>query len=404
MNRTTTALVTLVLSVSSGCSPRDAPGPTVSRTDSAGVVIVETGSPIWSEADVWAISDVPVLEIGATQGDPAYEFYRVYAVTSLSDGRIVVANGGTSQLRFYDATGSHLMDVGRQGDGPGEFQYLYRVWTIGADSIVAFDNSRLQVTIFDSQGSLVRTAQLPVDTIGFPSVQGGFRDGSFLTVSATGSVPRQDGWIDGPTWFFSRFSAEGVLLNRVGEGKAASRWGMGFGGRFSASYLPLTLGIPPFGLGGASLYLGDGTAFEIRQLRTDGTLQRIIRWNAERRPVTPEIVDLYRSYRVAQSDDPEDQRWEEAWVAEVPFPESMPSYQSVKTDALGNLWIEQYRTPWEDQPRWWVFAQDGRWLGEVPIPAGFRIDEIGADYLLGVRRDEYDVEYVTMYALRRGSS
>ena len=124
--------------------------------------------------------------------------------------------------------------------------------------------------------------------------------------------------------------------------------------------------------------------------------------SAERRPVSTEVVDRYKSYRVAQADDPNGRRQAARWVDEVPFPEQMPAYQSLKDDVIGNLWVEQYRAPWEDQPDWWVFDPEGRWLGELSVPKDFRIDQIGADYLLGVRRDENRVEYVTMFELRRG--
>lgn len=65
------------------------------------------------------------------------------------------------------------------------------------------------------------------------------------------------------------------------------------------------------------------------------------------------------------------------------------------------LWVEQFRPPWEERPRWWVFNATGRWLGEVQVPLGLRILEIGSDYVLGHRRDENGVEYVSLYTLTR---
>jgi hypothetical protein len=35
------------------------------------------------------------------------------------------------------------------------------------------------------------------------------------------------------------------------------------------------------------------------------------------------------------------------------------------------------------------------------MPAGLRVDDIGADYVLGVWRDDFDVEHVRLHALRR---
>ena len=46
-----------------------------------------------------------------------------------------------------------------------------------------------------------------------------------------------------------------------------------------------------------------------------------------------------------------------------------------------------------------VLDSDGRLLGRVEVPAGFRIHEIGEDYLLGVWYDEYEVPVVRRYSL-----
>jgi hypothetical protein len=38
-------------------------------------------------------------------------------------------------------------------------------------------------------------------------------------------------------------------------------------------------------------------------------------------------------------------------------------------------------------------------LGDVTTPADFRITQIGDDFMLGVWRDDLDVEHVRMYEL-----
>ena len=42
----------------------------------------------------------------------------------LSDGRIVVANQGTYELRVFNPSGIHFDTWGGEGEGPGEFPYL----------------------------------------------------------------------------------------------------------------------------------------------------------------------------------------------------------------------------------------------------------------------------------------
>jgi hypothetical protein len=43
----------------------------------------------------------------------------------------------------------------------------------------------------------------------------------------------------------------------------------------------------------------------------------------------------------------------------------------------------------------------GRILARVQMPSKFRVQEIGEDYVLGVWRDDLDVESVRVYGLRR---
>jgi hypothetical protein len=68
-------------------------------------------------------------------------------------------------------------------------------------------------------------------------------------------------------------------------------------------------------------------------------------------------------------------------------------------DAESNLWVADYLAPGDEQPRWRVFDPEGRMLGTIETPIGFTIHEIGSDYLLGVERDELDVEKVVIYRL-----
>ena len=76
-------------------------------------------------------------------------------------------------------------------------------------------------------------------------------------------------------------------------------------------------------------------------------------------------------------------------------------YRRLLLDAERNLWAERYRTPWEANPTWFVFDEQGVWLGEVATPPGLHVFEIGSDYVLGRYRDEFDVQSVVMIPLDR---
>ena len=48
---------------------------------------------------------------------------------------------------------------------------------------------------------------------------------------------------------------------------------------------------------------------------------------------------------------------------------------------------------------WGLFDVDGRWLGSLSLPPRFRLTDVEEDRILGVWRDELDVERVREYQL-----
>ena len=48
-----------------------------------------------------------------------------------------------------------------------------------------------------------------------------------------------------------------------------------------------------------------------------------------------------------------------------------------------------------------MFSPNGRWLGDIELPANLVVYEAGADYLLGVSKDAEGVESVVLHRLRK---
>ena len=92
-----------------------------------------------------------------------------------------------------------------------------------------------------------------------------------------------------------------------------------------------------------------------------------------------------------------------AVAADVPLVESFPAYSRLRGDALGHLWVGEFKLPDAEYEGtlWTVFDREGRALGFVATPGGLSIFEIGEDYILGSTTDEMDVEYVQMWELGR---
>jgi len=106
---------------------------------------------------MWTLSE-PTLQIGVVEGDPNYELHEAISSVRLPDGRIVVSNAGSHEIRFYDADGQFLSKAGGRGGGPGEFRWLSRLYRFGADSMMALDNGANRLSVFDTDGNYAHLA------------------------------------------------------------------------------------------------------------------------------------------------------------------------------------------------------------------------------------------------------
>ena len=55
------------------------------------------------------------------------------------NGRLVVTNGGSADVRYYAADGAHLRTTGRRGQGPGEFQRPGLLLPLAGVSVLVVD-------------------------------------------------------------------------------------------------------------------------------------------------------------------------------------------------------------------------------------------------------------------------
>jgi hypothetical protein len=189
--------------------------------DSAGVAIADNSASEWTEATAWTLSSDPTLTIGESDGPEEYLLYQAGAARRLSNGNILIANGGTQELRFYDPDGTHIRSVGGEGDGPGEFRTMREPWPLGSDSIAIWDSRSQRLSVFDVDGEFGRSFQLdPIPDALRPSPLGILADDSLL-VSATirREGPRRFG-LQRDSVLYARYSLEGVpvatLIRRQG--------------------------------------------------------------------------------------------------------------------------------------------------------------------------------------------
>ncbi len=117
---------------------------------------------------MWTLGETPLVQIGVLEGEEAYQLHDVTSATRLPDGRIVVANDGSRELRFFGSDGRFILARGGPGEGPGEYRVLDRVRMGGADSLLVFDTYQRRTSVLDPTTGEYRGAARISDGEAFP--------------------------------------------------------------------------------------------------------------------------------------------------------------------------------------------------------------------------------------------
>ena len=400
----TAVLLTGLSSLTLACQPGDSPvresGTEVQ--DSADIRIIENPRPPEGSRLGWQVGPDPAVTIGAADGEEPYLFQHAIGATRLSDGRIVVADYGSMELRIFDgASGTHLTTLGGMGEGPGEYGGLMDVERLPGDSIMAW-GFPLSMTVYDPDGRLVRTSRLERQaetTVGLRPIMpvAAMEDGSILASVSPAHID---------TLVVELWDAEGNLRARLGSHLAHEprTW---VGGLNRTRIFGWDLKVAPWG---DLVIVTPSRRYEIRAFATDGTLARIVRVeHVPRAPTEADIeayaeVDVRNQFPGFSGENVEEARAQARRdIMATPVSLYFPAFASVMSDRTGHLWVEEYEVVGEevDGALWTVFDPDGHVLGFVETPDGIEIFEIGEDYILGLSWDEMHVEHVEVWELER---
>ncbi len=367
----------------------------VVRRDGAGVEIVESHEALWTDGDEWNVFAEPLLDLAVAGSGPEHEFFRVRNAIRLTDGRVVVANSGTNEVRFYDADGHFLRSTGRTGQGPGEFERLTSVRGYRADSLIAFDYWGRRVSVMDATGEIVRVTSLTMPA-------GSFRDlhalpgGAFLLHANTLAVMEEArGRIRIPAPLL-KLNADGIVEDTVAVVPGFETYVFESGDVAPPFYHQAWVTAHD-----SRIYVGDGNSFEISVFDLAGDVRSVIRLPRYDQTVPASIRDSIRVAMLQQELPPEIRPTFEAMASSIP--ERRPAYSGITVDPLGFVWVHGYVTSsGAPGPRHCeIFDSTGVWLGTVSLPDNFNLYQVGEDYVVGGYRDELGVETIRVLGLDR---
>jgi hypothetical protein len=339
--------------------------------------------------------------LGVVDGDPARQFDDVIGLTRSGDGSLAVADGGSQEVRFFDPAGNLTAIAGGSGEGPGEFTGLSGLGLGPGGSIWAYDFYLRRITWLNGAGEVVGLVSLGLEPPVLSPV-GPLSDGTFALRQLWGATQVSEATATGlrrDPAAFVRFDDQGALVDTLGlfpgrEVLLTDENGRG------------VMSTPPFALNSVgslwqgNLVVGTQDSFELVELGPEGEVTRVVRipgWDLSLDPGEMEEYLQLRLQGVPQERRPAVRKELEA----MPVPSTKPAYGQVLSDEPGNLWVGEWTLFPGIPQRWTVLDRAGGWLGEVAMPGRFLPFAIGEDWVLGVERDDLDVQYVLLYPLRK---
>jgi hypothetical protein len=339
----------------------------------------------------WSVSRRPTLSIGAVEGAPEYLFKGVSHARRLSDGRTLVVTG--LDLRFYDRNGKFLAKAGGRGSGPGEFQHIADLLVLRGDTLLVLNEVGL--VWLTAEGRFIRQ-----EAIDYKRYTG---DGWFTEQGAGYLLPSsqfmavQFAQLERDQPRPARSPLRFAILDATGKLQPLLTSAGSRQGPFSPH--------AQHAVGTDRIYLGDNDTTVISVFALDGRPAGSIQLGSRAVPVTTQDLDTYRERMLAQIGNNQQRRaqFERTW-SDTEKPKRHPYWGVALVDRTGNLWVSDhtgFRPVRSVATAWDVFDRNRQRIASVMMPAGFQPKEIGVDYVLGVARDEFDVEYVHLYSLTR---
>ena len=348
----------------------------------------------------WQVDTAAVLAIGAVEGNPVYQLYRVRGIVELPDGGIAIANNGSSEIRLYDPNGRFVRALGRDGSGPGEFAGLANLVARG-DTLYAYDLMYGRLTRFLSSGTYLDDRSLRCDaTMLPPHFLGLLRDGA--VAAWTHVYPSSDG--------FGRASVVQLLIDQDGTADTLGSFpgnenviqrrdlggGVGTTTSWFWSFYRRFLGVA----GGDRIYAAPTDSAIIYVWDGSGAPLDALQWDDMPRPLDDAVATALFQQETANLEPAERDKEREAF-REAARPEAAPVFSHLVLGPGGELWVHRFDQPGGEVSDWLVFDADGSLRAHARIPRERVIRAIGRERVYTLERDEYDVEYVRGYRLLR---
>lgn len=327
-----------------------------------GVTVRTYLSPESPEIDPYTV--IPATVIGEDQSENTYLLAGAGLLGISRSGLLVVLDSRSSRFHLFLKDGSHRGSFGRSGQGPGEFARMSRFLFEG-ETIHVFDRSTRRRTILDLSGTMLSLSRYPDEfsyRVAHPVAFIGPSENrlylcelklrSSLTNTFTFQIALRDTALALISIPIDSVYSPGIV--KIGVDSRHFPFIHEWPASAVASDLPVTWSW--------------GREFQIEFLDLIDQIHRIVRIPHEALPVTAEHREDYLRRYYEGSGQVEEAR------RKLPWPSHFPHLESMKWDATGRLWVQEYRDPLDEEAPWiyQVFDRHGAWLfrQELPVHIG----------------------------------
>ncbi len=359
----------------------------------------------------WTLSAEPVEILG--DDGTADRMFSGIQVARLPDGQLLVAERGTKELRLF-RDGVLTARLSRDGDGPGELRDLSRI-AVAGDTIVVIPLPMVsrEVSTFTAVGGFVSRRRLRAPA-GGPAVTpiALLASGEFLVEEGRGfrafnevpplGVPMPDsvtvGLLRQPA---SDTAGVYLPLARVARGSMVAH-------RVEGTPIPFSMArvsLAPTSLWTASgdlAWIADGATGTLRAFNGAGGEVVNVTLPVTTRPLDAATVQRSRSMELARARTAIDTAAAMASHESAVLPAILPVLDGIMAGHGGEVWVRLFQLEAGPTSEYLVVDRAGQAVATIAVPTDLTIHQVGADFVLGVRRDADGVETVVEYRLDRG--
>ena len=310
------------------------------------------------------VDDKPALTIPGWRPDGTLGAGDIVDAVRLAGGNIIVSDSRFVQLRRFDVTGRSLRT--HAGTAPSAaFSQLSWLGRCGGDSIFVWDGVARNISVLNDTLGLVRSFAVPANTWKVSCNAAG--------ALALITTPKQGSLL--PSAQAPELYSTVLLLSPRGDSVATIE---NVPAGMNRPMAPLTEIVRT----AAGVVIGTGDSAMVEVFSDSGRRKAVLPIAIPARAMTAADYQaaIDSLYLAPVPIGPQRDRLRTA-LAAIPMPPRSPAYRQLFADPAGNVWA-LVSWPLDSAVVLRGIAPDGAALGEMQLPKGLTVLEVGSDYVL----------------------